>query len=35
MRIATFSLVARDPKSGALGVAVASKFLAYLKRRYA
>ncbi len=28
MRIATFSLVARDPESGALGVAVASKFLA-------
>jgi len=28
MRIATFSLVARDPKTGALGVAVASKFLA-------
>ncbi len=28
MRIATFSLVARDPETGALGVAVASKFLA-------
>jgi len=28
MRVATFSLVARDPKTGDLGVAVASKFLA-------
>ena len=28
MRVGTFSLVARDPESGALGVAVASKFLA-------
>jgi hypothetical protein len=28
MRIATFSLVARDPDTGDLGVAVASKFLA-------
>ena len=28
MRVATFSLVAQDPKTGDLGVAVASKFLA-------
>jgi uncharacterized Ntn-hydrolase superfamily protein len=43
MRVATFSLVARGPETGDLGVAVASKFLAvgavvpfadYLKGRY-
>jgi len=28
MRVSTFSLVARDPESGDLGIAVASKFLA-------